>query len=547
MGLGPSKNKIKAILQRSCNDEKDMPLNANDCIPFHNECFSQATGPSSFSAPDDPDRVSDSLSIIEASSVEAIPITSKASKVQIRQYPYCAVGTLFATFPDNKDKVHQYTCFLIEANVVVTLASNINNAEFGGKAISVTTSFSNDKISNISYPEEFEKNKLSGTSLAVLLYPDPVISDWLGVKIASNEELSDKDVLLMASLGLKETSDDKSVISGDNSSIDNSSNLGAPIVANSSTTTDGEEKSNVKYMNNSEIHEISTSLTSKMSTETNDEKLLQRCRGGPVYYKGYDGGPYVIGFLDKNFAVQQIDENALKFLVKCVNEGKKMRKKVHKNIEEDKIIKLDLARNEFGPLDIKYLTEFDLNNLQSLDLSSNAIKPQGAYFLSQGNYSNLRVLNLNFNEIGDEGITHIANAIFSSLEQLFLFHNNISSEGIKSLCKADFIPNLLILSLSENPSITDDGCKIIRENKNWSRLAILNLNRTGLTDTSIELLSNSAMPNLKKIQLKGNTFTENILDKIQAWKLTGLSIEYDKPKRKGGKHGHRRTTQSQNP
>ena len=55
------------------------------------------------------------------------------------------------------------------------------------------------------------------------------------------------------------------------------------------------------------------------------------------------------------------------------------------------------------------------------------------------------------------------------------------------------------------------------------------------------------MPNLKKIQLKGNTFTENILDKIQAWKLTGLSIEYDKPKRKGGKHGHRRTTQSQNP
>ena len=168
--------------------------------------------------------------------------------MQIRQYPYCAVGTLFATFPDNKDKVHQYTCFLIEANVVVTLASNINNAEFGGKAISVTTSFSNDKISNISYPEEFEKNKLSGTSLAVLLYPDPVISDWLGVKIASNEELSDKDVLLMASLGLKETSDDKSVISGDNSSIDNSSNLGAPIVANSSTTTDGEEKSNVKYM-----------------------------------------------------------------------------------------------------------------------------------------------------------------------------------------------------------------------------------------------------------------------------------------------------------
>lgn len=104
------------------------------------------------------------------------------------------------------------------------------------------------------------------------------------------------------------------------------------------------------------------------------------------------------------------------------------------------------------------------------------------------------------------------------------------------------INNLLILSLSENPSITDEGCKIIKENKNWSRLAILNLNRTGLTDYSIGLLSNSAMPNLKKIQLKGNTFTEGINDKIQAWKLTGLSIEYDKAKKKGGKHAHVRKT-----
>ena len=175
------------------------------------------------------------------------------------------------------------------------------------------------------------------------------------MKIAANEELSDKDILLMASLGPKEASDDKSVVSGDSSSIDNSTtNEGAPMVANSTTT--GNEKNHLQYLNNSEIHEVSTSLTSKMSTENNDEKLLQRCKGGPVYYKGYDGGPYVIGFLDKNYAVQPIEKEAFQFLVKCVNEGKKMRKKVHKNIEEDKITKLDLARNEFGPLDIKYLT-----------------------------------------------------------------------------------------------------------------------------------------------------------------------------------------------
>ena len=62
-----------------------------------------------------------------------------------------------------------------------------------------------------------------------------------------------------------------------------------------------------------------------------------------MYYKGYDGGPYVIGFLDKNYAVQPIEKEAFQFLVKCVNEGKKMRKKVHKNIEEDKITKLQLC------------------------------------------------------------------------------------------------------------------------------------------------------------------------------------------------------------
>ena len=95
-----------------------MPLNSNDCIPFQNECFSMTTGPSSFSAPDN-DRVSESLSIIEASSVEAVPITRIESKVHVRNYPYCAVGTLFAIFPDNKykDTVFHSTCFLIEANV----------------------------------------------------------------------------------------------------------------------------------------------------------------------------------------------------------------------------------------------------------------------------------------------------------------------------------------------------------------------------------------------------------------------------------------------
>ena len=221
-GTRSFEEKIKEILQKSCNDEKDMPLNSNDCIPFQNECFSMATGPSSFSAPDDNDRVSESLSIIEASSVEAVPITREESKVHVRHYPYCAVGTLFAYFPDNKDIVYHSTCFLIEANVVVTLASNLYNIDQGGKATSVTTSFSNEKVTTIMFPDNFEKNKLSGSNLAVLLYSNQVVSDWLGVKIASQEELSDKDILVMASLGPKDESN-KSVLSGDSLSQNDSS------------------------------------------------------------------------------------------------------------------------------------------------------------------------------------------------------------------------------------------------------------------------------------------------------------------------------------
>lgn len=529
MGLGPSKSKIKEILQASCNDEKDIPLNYNDCIPYQNDCFSQVTGPSSFSAPDDMDRASESMSMIESSSVEQIPITNKITRVNLKHYPYCAVGTLNVIYPDSST-VYQYTCFLIEANVVVTLGTNISNPNHSGKATNITTSFSSEKVTNVLFPDNFDKNK-PDPDLAVLIYPNLVVEDWVGVKIVSSDELSDKDIFLMCSLGIVE---DKSV--SDSKNDNNQSQNRETSVLTESPLPD---KKDDKYINNSEIHEVTTNLNAHMSVESNDPKLLQKCRGGPVYYKGYDGGSYVIGYLDKDFNVQQISREAFKFLVGCVNEGKKMRKKVHKDIAEDKIYKLDLARNEFGPLDIKYLSEFDLVNLQSLDLSSNAIKPQGAYFLSQGSYSNLRVLNLNFNEIGDEGITHISNANFTSLEQLFLFHNNISSVGIKNLCKADFISNLLILSLSENPSIEDEGCKYIQESKNWTRLAILNLNRTGLKDMSITYLSSSAMPNLKKIQLKGNYFTSKVNNEIQAWKLNGLSIEYDKPDKKHKKVGHR--------
>ena len=64
--------------------------------------------------------------------------------------------------------------------------------------------------------------------------------------------------------------------------------------------------------------------------------MIVLVNGGPVYYKGYNGGPYVIGFLDKTYVVQQIDTESFQFLVKCVNEGKNKHHGGRKKEQTDK-------------------------------------------------------------------------------------------------------------------------------------------------------------------------------------------------------------------
>ena len=159
-------------------------------------------------------------------------------------------------------------------------------------------------------------------------------------------------------------------------------------------------------------------------------------------------------------------------------------------------------------------------------MSSNSIKPQGAFYLSQGKFSSLESLNLNFNEIGDEGLNHIANGFFSKLNSLYLFHDNISAEGIKYLVKAEFVNNLIILSLSENPNIGDTGVRHMKEHKGWAKLSILNLNYTGLTDVALDYLGKSSMPKLKKLNIQGNKFSENGKANINALRMNHIHVSY---------------------
>lgn len=510
MGLGPSKKKIKEILQLSCTGE-NSPINQTYIKCQHNQNDVGNIGGNSFISSTQVDQSqsysSDSSGIYDTSSIVVYPISSKSTLfTNPEMYPYCCVGTLKVKFPKSDD-FYYYTCFLIDANVVCTLASNLTNIEYGGDATEIYTSFSKDKIkpNNVKKHDQFGKqDSQREVDIAVLYYESYVFDQFFGVKIDNVEQYLNS-LFIISSMGLKEATEGQEQPSNEGSQFPD--------------------------IQPSEIHSINVGADVKMDRESNGEKLV-RAYGSPIFYKDFNTDVYVYGMLGNDAAMQKITDSALTFLKDAVNKGRNLVKKDGKNIEEDKITKLDLSRNDFGPLDIKYLSEFDLKNLLYLDLSSNSIKPQGAYYLSQGKYPYLRTLNLNFNEIGDEGISHISNAIFTSLEQLFLFHNNISHTGVSYLCKADFIPNLVILSLSENPQITDEGCKHIKENKNWKNLTILNLNRTGLTDAAVKLLMDSTMHNLRKIHLIGNSFTAAVNAEFSSWSLGGLMIEYDDKNKK---------------
>ena len=401
------------------------------------------------------------------------------------------------------------------------MAANINDKNKGGKAKSIVTTFSEEKVKweNIIIQGEEAKGKgkkdkdkgneaLEGinlaSKLAVILYDDNIGSEWIGVEGGKKEDFTGRDINAVFSLGLK----------GQQTTTETGGE-------DTPKTKKGEQKFREIFVNN--VNPFSDAY----NKGTEDEKeLIIHSPGSPLYYKDYNSGAYVIAIINESYEFQYFDRKTMLFLCDMVNKGKLLRKKVNKGIDEDNIVQLDLQRNDFGPLDIKYLTDFDLKNLRILDLSSNSIKPQGAFYLSQGKFSSLESLNLNFNEIGDEGLNHIANGFFSKLNSLYLFHDNISVEGIKYLVKAEFVNNLIILSLSENPNIGDTGVRIMKEHKGWGKLSILNLNYTGLTDIALGYLGEASMPKLKKLNIQGNKFTETGKASINALRMNHIHVSY---------------------
>ena len=521
MGLGPSKEKIRRILERSItnpnmSEQKNLKIEykykQTESMEVEENTNNMPTSENSENTEND--------SFTFSQEVTQTLTNPKLDVKNVKKFPYIAIGTISVVFPVSEE-VFEYTCFLIDTNVVVTLAANINDKNKGGKAKSIVTTFSEEKVKweNIIIQGEEAKGKgkkdkdkrneaLEGinlaSKLAIILYDDNIGSEWIGVEGGKKEDFTGRDINAVFSLGLK----------GQQTTTETGGE-DAP------KTKKGEQKFREIFVNN--VNPFSDAY----NKGTEDEKeLIIHSPGSPLYYKDYNSGAYVIAIINESYEFQYFDRKTMLFLCDMVNKGKLLRKKVNKGIDEDNIVQLDLQRNDFGPLDIKYLTDFDLKNLRILDLSSNSIKPQGAFYLSQGKFSSLESLNLNFNEIGDEGLNHIANGFFSKLNSLYLFHDNISVEGIKYLVKAEFVNNLIILSLSENPNIGDTGVRIMKEHKGWGKLSILNLNYTGLTDIALGYLGEASMPKLKKLNIQGNKFTETGKASINALRMNHIHVSY---------------------
>ena len=515
MGLGPSKEKIRKILEHSItnpisSDQKNIKIEYK--FDYAGAAAEAEENSNASTRGGDNKGGSENDSFILSQEVTQTLDNPTLNVKNMNKFPYSAIGTITCKFPVDENKEFIYTCFLIDTNVVLTLAANLESNSKGGKAKSIVTSFSKEQVKweNIIIQgsetkgkgkKEKDKDKNQNealdnlqSKLAVIFFDDSIGKEWIGVEGGKKEDFEGRDTFAVFSF------EDKG------------------------TTTDGDDsKGEIKFR---EIFISNINPFTQKLDDANIADLIKQSPGSPIYYNDYNNGAYAIAIITDTYEFQYFDRKTMVFLANMVNQGKLLRKKVNKGIDEDNIVQLDLQRNDFGPLDIKYLTDFDLKNLRILDLSSNSIKPQGAFYLSQGKFSSLESLNLNFNEIGDEGLNHIANGFFSKLNSLYLFHDNISAEGIKYLVKAEFVNNLIILSLSENPNIGDTGVRHMKEHKGWAKLSILNLNYTGLTDVALDYLGKSSMPKLKKLNIQGNKFSEQGKANINALRMNHIHVSY---------------------
>ena len=508
--MGAGQNKIRKILECSIkepnlNEQKNIKLE----YKYQKTELMDVEENMTFLTNKDINENEEEDSFIFSTEVAQVLNNPKLDVKNSKKFPYITIGTITAIFPVSEIGF-VYTCFLIGANAVVTLASNLVSKNKGGKAKSIITSFSEEKVKweNIYIQDEKNKDKdikikgknndkiscepLDGinltSKLAVILYENNICSEWIGIEEGKREDFFVKEINAVFTF-----KDDNNIFKNREIFVGNVN----PFCEANNKGTDEEKE------------------------------LIMHSPGSPLYYKDYNNGAYAIAIINEFYEFQYFDRKTMLFLADMVIKGKLLREKINKEIDEDNIVKLNLQRNNFGPLDIRYLIDFKLKNLRILDLSNNSIKAEGVFYLSNSDkFSSLESLNLDFNDIRDEGLNHIVNGYFSRLNNLYISNNNISSDGIKYLVKAEFVNNLIILSLSGNPKIGDSGIRIMKDHKGWGKLSILSLNNSGLTDVSLSYLGESSMPKLKQLNIQGNKFTETGKASIYALRMNYIYVSY---------------------
>ena len=198
MGLGPSKEKIHKILEESVanpysNEQKYLRLEYH----YKEDLLIEE---------EENDNNLDEKQIIYDSINTFLDVSKK------NKFPYTTIGTIISQFPGEKEPL-QSTCFLIEKNVVVTLASNIDNKNKGGRALSIMTTFSKEKVildnKHIYIQgEEDNKNKeelnsILPSKLAIILYDENIGNEWIGIEGGKKEDFVNRDKYALFSLELK--------------------------------------------------------------------------------------------------------------------------------------------------------------------------------------------------------------------------------------------------------------------------------------------------------------------------------------------------------
>ena len=418
-----------------------------------------------------------------------------------KRFPYVAMGTITFKFSGNES--YDHTCFAINKKVIVTHLSFIKNKQ--KNPTEITTTLTSEKLSLKNCAKYERKN------LAVFFFEETVVSQWIGVDeyilTKKNNDKKNKNkygilkVVFSIGKGTK-----------------------ADLERADSMAFQDERSSSLGGMNNKLIpflQEFNFDDENKMKIIEAKEPIKKQMIGGILYYKNpQNGGVYAIGYIGKNSQPNYFDHETLKYLYEQVNKAKLSSTE---GIDESNIVELDLSKKSIGPSHIKILTEFNLNNLKKLNLLKNQIGPQGAFYLGQSKFANLEILILNFNEIGDEGIQYLSKGPFLGLKYLYLFHNNISNMGVEYILDSIFIDTLLLLDLSDNPNINEEGLDSIKnrmqENNNvLKELLCLNLSATSLNDAALKRINQIQFPKLKRLIMQDIDFSKckNMINLLKA-------------------------------